>query len=255
MGCGFKEPPPPAVFLSPDITREMKNNKNYWIEVQIPQRTLLLARGDQIIKKFPIAVGKPQFPTPIGMRFIDSVVWNPWWYPPKESSWVTDATPVRPRTPENPLGEIKMPLGKAYLIHGTSVIHSIGQWASHGCLRMLFEDMFWLVDHLMDKYASVSAVSAFEKANTHPHREFTVKLKKEIPVFLTYETIKVTNGYVTLYPDLYKMEKDRNAHLQEMLAPYLKDEQTLNNRKIKNLLKLYKDQTIHVPLEEILINS
>lgn len=236
----------------------------YWIEVQIPQRKLILAKGSQVVKSFPIAVGDPKFPSPIGMRMIDKIIWNPWWVPPKESSWVSNPTPIAPRSSDNPLGEIKIPLGDSYLIHGTKAAESIGNWASHGCFRMLFEDLFSLVQILSNEYAKESALTSMERANTDETTEFAVALTRTIPVSIVYEPIMINDGYVSISPDFYGIfagpptpgRSQKTAGLQnlliEMMRPYLKDGATPNNHKIKNVLRTFRGKTIEVPINNLL---
>lgn len=241
------------------------NETGYWIEVQIPQRKLVLAKGKHIVKTFPIAVGDPKFPSPIGLRTIEKIIWNPWWIPPKESSWVTDPAPVPPHNPDNPLGEIKIPLGDSYLIHGTRVAESIGQWASHGCFRMLFEDLFGLVQILSKTYANESALDSMNRANTDKTVEFEVLLKNKISISIVYEPIIISNDSVYISPDFYGIfsgnptAKKSNKHegleklLSEMLQPYyIKNNASPNFRKIKNALRTLHNQTIQIPLKDLI---
>ncbi len=252
FACTIKNIPLPVSSLDKGAIELTKKEKGYWIEVQVAQRKLVLAKSDHIIKTFPIAVGMPDYPSPTGLRKINSVIWNPWWYPPKASDWVEDPTPVPPRTNENPLGEIKMSLGKdSYLIHGTKAVQSIGNWASHGCFRMLFEDVFGLVQLLLTEYSKVSAVEQMEKANQDTNTEFATPLTREVPVVLTYEPVKVGNGYVTISPDFYKRIPDMPQHVADVVTPYLKKDRTPNLKKIKALFKIFKSRTIHVSLDQV----
>lgn len=253
--CAIKQPPLPVTQLSREAARQMKKESGYWIEIQIPQRKLVLAKGDHIIKSFPIAVGMPSYPTPVGWKKINTIVWNPWWYPPPGSDWVEDPTPVPPRAAGNPLGEIKIPLDKLVRIHGTRVIRSIGQWASHGCVRMIFEDIFGLVQLLLTEYSDASAIAEMERANRHPTSEFTTRLNREVPVLVTYDTVKVNNGYVTIAPDLYSREGDMVSHISDSIRSHIKDEEEPAPRRIKNLLKMFKGQTIYVPLESLVAKA
>lgn len=243
---------PPIVVLNPDAVEAMKREKGYWIEVQIPQRRLVLAKGDHIIRSYPVAVGAPDFPTPVGTRRIDTIVWNPWWYPPPKSSWVEDPTPIRPRSSDNPLGEIKMPIGRDnYLIHGTKAVDSIGRWASHGCIRMLFEDLFGIVQLLMTEYTHSSAIDMMERANRESTIQFATSLTRSVPVVLDYHPVVVHDGYVALSPDLYKKIPDMIQLIADTIAPHLKKQRQPSLKKIKNVLKMFKDQTIQVPLESL----
>ena len=45
---------------------------------------------------------------------------------------------------EGELGKYKLDLGEGYLLHGTPHQDSIGQAATHGCVRLLDEDIEWL---------------------------------------------------------------------------------------------------------------
>lgn len=243
--------PPPVVTLDKDTAREMKKEKGYWIEIQIPQRKLLLAKGDHLIKAYSIAVGEPTYPTPIGARKINYIVWNPWWYPPPGSKWVEDPTPVPPRTNENPLGEIKMPVGDNYLIHGTKAVSSIGRWASHGCIRMIFEDLFGVVQILMTEYSDSNAIEAMEKANRDTHTQFSTGLNQPVPVVLNYNPVVVSEGdndFVVISPDLYKRVNNMGELITEKIAPYLKKKQKPSLKKIKNVLKIFKQETFQVPI-------
>lgn len=252
FACVIKQPPLPSVSLNPNDVAQMRKEKSYWIEVQIPQHRLVLAKKDDIVKIYPIAVGMPSYPTPIGQRVINRIIWNPWWVPPKTSAWVEDPTPIAPRSADNPLGEIKMPLGNSYLIHGTKQIVSIGRWASHGCIRMVYEDLFGVVSLLLSEYSKESAVDMMEKANQIPHKEFFNKLDFDVPVFLTYDLVKIQNDYVAIYPDIYKKQKDLAHYVVEVVSENLDKGKKVSERKVRSLLKLHKNQTIHVPVETIL---
>lgn len=229
----------------------MKKHKGYWIEVQIPQRKLILARGEDTLKVFPIAVGQPEFPSPTGERSIDQIVWNPWWRPPRTSEWAAKEKPVAPRRPDNPLGEIKIPLGSAYLIHGTRAIQSIGEWASHGCIRMLFEDIFYLTQALMTAYSEISAIDTLDQANRNRDKEFYTKLNRQVPVVLTYDLVTIHEGYVTISPDIYHREKDPIELIRVEVQSHLKKGETASVKKIKNVLRMFKGQTIHIPIENL----
>lgn len=250
-GKSYKKSFIPFVVLSPEAIEMMKSVSGYWVEVQVPQRKLLLAKGSHLIKSFSIAVGEPEFPTPEGARKINTVIWNPWWYPPPESKWVTDPTPVPPRTPENPLGEIKMPLGDSYLIHGTRAVDSIGRWASHGCIRMIYEDLFGVVQIIMSGYSKVNAVTAMEQANQDINKQFHTSLDKAVPVILTYNPVQVSGEKVQISPDFYKKIPDMNQLVVDTLEPHLSKDQSPHLKKIASVLRQLKHDTVQIPLENL----
>jgi hypothetical protein len=92
------------------------------IIVKIQSRVLEVYNEDQLYKKYRIAVGKSKTPTPIGE-------WNIVW---KDYDWGTGFG-------TRWMG-LNVPWG-TYGIHGTNKPWSIGQFASHGCIRMRNKDV------------------------------------------------------------------------------------------------------------------
>jgi hypothetical protein len=111
------------------------------IVVSLEDRKLALVENGEIIKTYPVAVGKPSTPSPVGEFTIERRVMNPTYH--HEGRTV-------PPGPHNPVGDRWMGLSKAgYGIHGTNEPNSIGKAASHGCIRMAkadIEDLFSRVD-------------------------------------------------------------------------------------------------------------
>ncbi|NDQ55648.1 MAG: L,D-transpeptidase [Acidipila sp.] len=104
------------------------------IVVSIVDRKLALIAGDGAVTKiYDVAVGAAETPSPEGKFIIASRVENPSWYWPGK---------IVPAGPQNPLGPRWMGLGfEGFGIHGTNQPHSIGQAASHGCIRMRNRDV------------------------------------------------------------------------------------------------------------------
>ena len=90
--------------------------------IKVTQRVLDVYSDGQIYKTYRIAVGKSQTPTPIGE-------WNIVW---KDYNWGTGFG-------TRWMG-LNVPWG-IYGIHGTNKPWSIGQFASHGCIRMRNKDV------------------------------------------------------------------------------------------------------------------
>jgi L,D-transpeptidase ErfK/SrfK len=111
------------------------------IVISIPDRKLLLIEGNQVLKMYDVAVGKPSTPSPQGEFQVINRIPHPTWYGP--------GTIVGPGR-DNPLGTRWMGLSvKGYGIHGTNAPNSIGKAASHGCIRMRqqdLEDLFELIE-------------------------------------------------------------------------------------------------------------
>jgi lipoprotein-anchoring transpeptidase ErfK/SrfK len=117
------------------------------VVVRRGSRGLYLYRGSTFRRSFPVAVGLPQYPTPLGRFSIVSMQRNPWWYPP-DAAWAAGASPIPPG-PGNPLGTRWMGLSVGGVgIHGTPNAASIGYSASHGCIRMRIPNAEWLFERV-----------------------------------------------------------------------------------------------------------
>ena len=99
------------------------------------------------VQTFPIGIGRETWATPLGKTRITSKVKDPAWRPPesirKEHAAKGDPLPlIVPPGPDNPLGRYAMGLGiPGYLIHSTNKPIGVGMRVSHGCIRMLPEDI------------------------------------------------------------------------------------------------------------------
>jgi hypothetical protein len=130
--------------LRPEVTRR---NFGPVIVIRRGSRGLYLYRGSEFRHYFPVAVGLPQYPTPLGRFRIVTMQRNPWWYPP-DAAWAAGASPIPPG-PLNPLGTRWMGLSVGGVgIHGTPSVASIGYAASHGCIRMRIPDAEWLFERV-----------------------------------------------------------------------------------------------------------
>jgi lipoprotein-anchoring transpeptidase ErfK/SrfK len=108
--------------------------------VNIPARKIALVEDGRVVKIYPVAVGKRSTPSPSGVFHIASHVKNPTY---------SHAGRVVAPGRRCPVGTRWMSLGyKGYGLHGTNEPASIGQAASHGCIRMRnhdVEELFELV--------------------------------------------------------------------------------------------------------------
>ncbi|GKX66646.1 hypothetical protein rsdtw13_19040 [Clostridium sp. TW13] len=100
-----------------------QKNKNLAILVDLTEERLYLidTKKNLIIKKYSIASGKPETPSPIGTW---KVIGKDQWSGGFGTRWIG----------------LNVPWGK-FGIHGTNKPGSIGSEASHGCIRMLNNDV------------------------------------------------------------------------------------------------------------------
>lgn len=99
----------------------------YRIVISKSARTLQLFRNNQLIKTYPVAIGKMLTQTPAGSFVIVN----------------------RQPNPGGPFGAMWLSLSKSgYGIHGTNNPSSIGQSVSHGCVRMHNRDVLELASQV-----------------------------------------------------------------------------------------------------------
>jgi lipoprotein-anchoring transpeptidase ErfK/SrfK len=107
----------------------------------------LYSKHGKAVRTLGVAVGRSQYPTPVGRFEVIEKQLNPWWYPPN-SAWAAGEKPVPPG-PGNPLGTRWMGLSAPGVgLHGTPDAASVGYSASHGCIRMRIPDAEWLFVHV-----------------------------------------------------------------------------------------------------------
>lgn len=109
------------------------------LEVSISKRKVTAFHGEIALKTYPVAVGKEGWSTPMGNHRVLQTIEYPAWQNP----FTGDVIPSR--DPENPLGDRWIGFwtnGKDWSgFHGTPNRASVGQAASHGCIRMYNEDV------------------------------------------------------------------------------------------------------------------
>lgn len=162
--------------------------------VNLPERGVFLFRNGQFEKFYPIAIGQPgRFQTPQGSFSVVSRVENPAWLPPE---WAGMGEVTVPAGPDNPLGDRWIGLSLPGVgLHATTAPMSIGQAASHGCMRMYPSSV----------------------------RELFEKVRVGMPCRIEYETVKAgydaeTGGfYIASFPDVYG-QRDPVFHAPEALA-------------------------------------
>lgn len=159
------------------------------VVINLPSRTLTLYDDNTLRKVFPVAIGKPSTPTPLGEFSILEKEVNPWWYPPEGEQ------PPVPSGPDNPLGYRWMSFLPTYGMHGTNAPWSIGHAVSNGCVRMYEEDA----------------------------EELFAAVAPGTPVTVTYERVQAridADGRVLMavYPDVYGYHEVTAGEMQAKLA-------------------------------------
>ena len=170
------------------------------IVINLPQRMLFLVEQGTVSAAWPVAAGRPDWPTPLGSFLVVSRQVDPTWVVPPsiQQEMARLGRPVLSRVapgPGNPLGDRWLGLGDMGVgIHGTNQPASIYGLGTHGCIRLHPDDMRVLFDR--------TAVGT--------------------PVTIVYEPVLVAwvdnRVLVEVHPDAYRRMSDPMAVACERLA-------------------------------------
>lgn len=145
------------------------------------ERMVYVQRGSQVIRTHEVAVGKPGHATPLGSWEFNQVDINPDWTPP-DSEWSEDASYAPPGHPDNPMGRVRMIFNRPYTIHGTDALHSIGNAASHGSVRMANDEAIQLAELLLKEGGSWQGQGWFQQMLSNPTEMYEIPLERGVPI-------------------------------------------------------------------------
>jgi lipoprotein-anchoring transpeptidase ErfK/SrfK len=165
--------PAPQQTVSPNPGLQSTDSSFNFLEIEVShsEHTLKLigyspTGNREILYQCRVGLGASSFPTPVGVYFVTHIYDDdPWWIPPKDRAWAAGQSPSR-----KVYGGIMAPLLKkkqvrlaakkqviaegddwfegpvklddhGYRFHGTNQPRSIGRNESHGCVRMLPDDV------------------------------------------------------------------------------------------------------------------
>ena len=155
------------------------------VVADLSARRLSIMEGDQVVESFPVAIGKDSKPTPTGNYMIRKIVWNPSWVPP-DSKWAKGKTPQAPGAKDNPMKLVKIFFKEPdYYIQGTNAVETLGEEASHGCLRMDPDDAYEVARYLMEHGGQPRDQSWFWRVLHFRSETRTVYLDNPIPMTVT----------------------------------------------------------------------
>ncbi len=183
----------PTVYVPPARSRD-------GVVLNIPERAVYVFRDGLLLGRYPVAVGKPTWPTPTGQFRLHSKIEDPIWITPREMVRREGARQrVIPPGPGNPLGGYWMGwyrdrrTGSEVGFHATNAPLSISTAASHGCVRLYPE-------HASRMFSQVSVGT---------------------PIHSLYEPVRVGRRegryYLSVWPDLYGTGKTSPQHIETLL--------------------------------------
>ncbi len=109
------------------------------LEISLSRRQLTLFQGKIPMKRYPVAIGRAGWETPVGQYQVKQMIRDPAWKNPFTGIVIPGGDP------ENPLGRYWIGFwtdGKNWIgMHGTPTPKSVGRAASHGCVRMFNKDI------------------------------------------------------------------------------------------------------------------
>lgn len=149
--------------------------------VDTSSRELLVVKGSDTIKKYPVAVGTKKYPTPVGDFKISRIDFNPDWTPP-EGDWAKNKKPEKPGSPQNPMGRARIVYQMPYTIHGTKDINSLGEADSHGSIRMANNHVIELAKLIMKESGTEKPESWYGQVLADSTKMVQVDLTTEIPL-------------------------------------------------------------------------
>jgi len=122
--------------------------------INLPQRMLYYFQDNTLTAAYPVGLGKPSWPTPMGkFSVLDKVINKPWLVPKSiQEEMKREGHLVKTKVPpgkSNPLGKHWIGLSLSAIgIHGTIAPSSIYHFQSHGCIRLHPDDIAQLFEKI-----------------------------------------------------------------------------------------------------------
>lgn len=216
----------------------VEGDGNIKITINVPSFQLTLWQNGKEVKSYPVGVGLKEFPMYIGLLDASQIVWNPSWIPP-DSDWVAEGMRgqvIKPTDPRNPLGKMKIPLGYGYLIHQAQGAGDLGNLVSHGCVRVLRDDLYDLSEKIIAARQVEILPSAIALAKRNK-KTLVAQLESPVPVELTYDTMVVEAGQLRIYPDVYNRKKNTVENLRDELRSNNVDVSSVDGKSLERMIK------------------
>lgn len=206
------------------------------IDINIPANRLQVFDGDSVIRTYRVSVGLPGHDTPDGEFTIGRAEWNPSWRPPENREWARDAR-FTPPGPNNPMGRVKLFFMPLYYIHGTPDSASIGQAASHGCIRMRNRDVIALARLLHEHAEPTVAPSEIDGILRRSGTTRWSTFRAPVPLVIRYEPVVIEGDELTVYPDVYDRSRIHTEGVIQALLAAGYDARSIDRQQIRAVLR------------------
>jgi L,D-transpeptidase ErfK/SrfK len=137
----------PGMILKINTSHIVPAELDNGLVINLPELMLYYFRDGVYQHRYSLAVGKRTWPTPTGDYAIQNKTRNPTWVVPPsiQEEMAEQGREVLEKVPPGP----KNPLGAYWLgtsapgvgLHATNIPWSVGHFVSHGCMRMLPDDI------------------------------------------------------------------------------------------------------------------
>ena len=209
----------PGMVLKMNTTHIVPSEVGTGMVINLPELMLYHFQNGTYQRRYSLAVGRRSWPTPTGnYRLLNKTINPTWTVPPSIQEEMANAgqevLEKVPPGPENPLGAYWMGTSAPGVgIHATNRPLSVGSSVSHGCIRMLPEEI----------------------AQLYPQVEVGMRVK------IIYRPVKLAftpQGRIFLeaLPNIYRQKLDYQAYVEE-LARLFQLERLIDWEKVPAILK------------------
>jgi murein L,D-transpeptidase YcbB/YkuD len=218
------------------------------VVVNIPAGELTLYRGGRAVATYPVTVGTPRHPTPIGEFELTRAIWNPWWRPPARD-WARGQGP-QPPGPNNAMGRVKVYFKPLYFLHGTAEEEGLGQPVSHGCVRLSNESIVELARHLHVHATPDLEPRVLDVLEANPRRTQEIRFDNPVPLRVVYERVELDGDRLVVHPDVY--DRGRKALARQVRETLAERGVTMPRERLTDLVAILHDEGGTVPLERLM---
>ena len=234
-----------------DVVAGSTPQNGVMLRLNVPAFRLDLLEDGVITATYPVAVGDPRHPTPLGEFSLTHITWNPWWYPPS-SAWARKDT-VHPPGSANPMGPVKLHFGGLYFLHGTPLERSIGKAASHGCVRMRDADARALARAMNRLGGGGLPEQTLDSIEADSSRTTTVQLSEPVSIAVVYVTVEVSERRLYLYRDVYRRDRPSEERALLVLSGARYDTTRVDRPLLARVIRRARARSTSVPIDSVLL--